>query len=167
MIGQRHLDVLRKLVARLQDAQVDGGAPLVWAVTGSLSFALQGVPIEPHDIDLQTDEAGAYAIERCCAADVIRPVRFSTAARIRSHFGALRIDGIAVEIMGDIEKRLPDGSWEGPVDVQQYRHYVPVEGLRVPVLSLHYECEAYRKLGRLEKAALLEQWLAAQPSDEG
>ena len=167
MVDQRYLDVLRELVTRLQDARLDSGASLLWALTGSLSFAIQGVPVDPHDIDLQTDEAGAYAIERYFITDVIRSVRFSTADRIRSHFGALCIDGIEVEIMGDVEKRLPDGSWEGPVEVEQHRRFVMADGLCVPVLSLSYELDAYRKLGRLERAAALEQWLAAQPSDEG
>lgn len=167
MIDQGHLDVLRQVVMRLADETVAGGTPLVWALTGSLSFALQGVPIEPHDIDLQTDEAGAYAIERCFAAAVIRPVCFSAAARIRSHFGALCLGGIEVEIMGDIEKRLPDGTWSGPVDVAQHRRFVSVDDLRVPVLSLRYEVDAYRVLGRLEKADLLEQWLAARSPEEG
>ena len=41
------------------------GMPINWAVTGSLRLALQGVPIEVHDIVIQTDKDGAYAIERC------------------------------------------------------------------------------------------------------
>jgi len=38
-----------KLYERLGDSDVN------WAVTGSLGFALQGVPVEPHHIDIQTD----------------------------------------------------------------------------------------------------------------
>jgi len=54
MIPQIHLQVLRKLYERLKDSNVN------WVVTGSLGFALQGVPVEPHDIDIQTDKEGAY-----------------------------------------------------------------------------------------------------------
>ena len=162
MIDDSYLDVLRQLVHRLgDDSPEDAGRPPVnWALTGSLSMALQGVPIEPHDIDVQTDAAGAYESERRFAAAVICPVAFSSAENIRSHFGALRINGLTVEIMGDIEKRLPDGSWEGPVDLARHRHVVSVAGMRVPVLSLVYEREAYLKLGRVERAALLARWLA-------
>jgi hypothetical protein len=151
VIAPAFLYALRIIIARLGEPSID------WALTGSLAFALQGVPVEPHDIDLQTDEAGAYAIERQLAAFCIRAVTFSAAEHIRSHFGALLIEGIKVEIMGALQKRLPDGSWEAPVDVRRYRHYVEVEGLRVPVLALEYEYQAYLTMGRHERAALLKQ----------
>lgn len=93
MISPAHLNVLRKLYARLNDAEVN------WAVTGSLGLALQGLPLEPRDIDIQTDEAGAYKIERLFPESVTEKVRFSSAERVRSHFGALLIDGIKVEII--------------------------------------------------------------------
>lgn len=59
------------------------------AVTGSVGLALQGVPLEPHDVDVQTDEAGAYRIAALFADRVVRPVVFSTKGNIRSLFGAL------------------------------------------------------------------------------
>ena len=130
-----------------------------WVVTGSTGFALQGVPVEPKDIDIQTDRAGAYEIERLIAAAVVRPVTFSTAERIRSHFGALLLGGVTVEIMGDIEKRRPDGTWAPPPDLSRHSHMVTVEGMRLPVLSLEYEYQAYVALGRTERAAMLRAWL--------
>jgi len=153
MISQAHHSVLRKIYARLHPTDVN------WAITGSLDFALQGVPVEPHDIDIQTDEAGAYEMERLFSEFVVRKVAISTSERIRSHFGALEIDGIQVEIMGDIQKRLPDGSWEGPVDLERHQRFVEVAGMRVPVLSLEYEVQAYLTLGRVEKAEMLRKWL--------
>jgi len=69
------------------------------------------------------------------------------------------IDGIKVEIMGDIAKRLEDGTWEEPVDLERYKQFVGVEGMQVPVLSLEYEYQAYLKLGRIEKAQMLQKVL--------
>lgn len=149
MINPTCLQVLQKLYARLHDTDIN------WVVTGSLSFALQGVPVEPHDIDLQTNEAGAYAIEQAFSECVLRKVAFSSTANIRSHFGAILLDRIKVEIMGDIQKRLEDGSWEAPVDLIQHKQIVEFEGMQIPVLSLEYEYQAYRKLGRFERAQIL------------
>src|SRR5260221_13176270 len=95
MIDRAYLDVLRMLHARLS------GAGIVWVVTGSLGFALQGVPVTPHDIDLQTDAGGAYAIARLFREDAVRPVAFSSALMIRSHFGALAMSSISGEMMVD------------------------------------------------------------------
>ena len=153
LIPNQHLQVLHKIVARLQ------GQPIQWVVTGSLGMALQGVPVTVHDIDLQTDNDGAYEIERILQEYGLKKVAYRESERIRSHLGALEIDGIQVEIMGDLQKLLEDGTWEEPVKVELYRQWVEMEGMQVPVLSLEYEYQAYCKLGRTDKAELLRAWL--------
>ena len=153
MLNIAYLKVLRKINARLNNTSVN------WVVTGSLGFALQGVPVEPNDLDLQTDKRGAYEIERYFPEFMTKRVTFSSTERIRSHFGELMIDGIKVEIMGDIQKRLEDGSWENPVDLEHHKRVVEVEGMKVPVLSLEYEYQAYLKLGKIDKAEMLRNWL--------
>jgi len=153
MIDTAYLDVLRTISARLSTTKIR------WVVTGSLGFALQGVPVTPHDIDLQTDAVGAYAIARLFAEYVTRPVAFASTATIRSHFGTLEMAGITVEIMGDIQKRVPDGAWDDPVDLERHQRVVEVAGMQTPVLSLEYERAAYLQLGRIETAKMLEEWL--------
>ena len=147
------VEVLRKLDRELSPTDIN------WVVTGSVGFALQGVPVVPNDIDLQSDEAGVYEIERRLAEFVVRSVTFSATERIRSHFGALRIGGIKVEIMGDIQKRLEDGRWEEPVDLRRHKRVVEMVGMQLPVLSLAYEYTAYLRLGRKDRAAMLKNWL--------
>lgn len=161
MMSKTHRQALGTILARLK------GAAISWALTGSTSFALQGVPIRPNDIDLQTDESGAYLLAELFASEVISPVQFTGTDHIRSHFGVLRLHGLRVEIMGDVQKRLPDGTWEPPVDVVQHRQYVAFEGWRVPVLTLEYEYQAYLILGRQERAQLLARAIrqeSANPS---
>ncbi len=161
MIPPSHLDVLRTISARLGTGGVN------WALTGSLGVALQGVPVEVHDIDLQTDEAGAYEIERLLVEYAHKKVALSCTDRIRSHFGALCIDGIQVEVMGDVQKRCADGSWENAPDLPRHKRVVRVGSMQVPVMSLEYERQAYRKLGRMEKAEILEEWLAGRQAGGG
>ena len=153
VIDSTYLDVLRKICTCLDGTNIN------WVVTGSFGMALQGIHISPNDIDIQTDEAGAYEITRRFSEFVAREVKFSAAEKIRSHFGALVINGIKVEIMGDIQKRLADGTWEEPVDLERYKRFVEVEGTQVPVLSLEYEYQAYIKLERVEKVQMLKQVL--------
>ena len=153
MIESRFLDALHKIHARLMDCRIP------WAVTGSLGMALQGMEIEVHDVDIQTDKPGAYEIERRFFEFVVKPVHFLASERIRSHFGALEMDGIKVEIMGDIQKLLDDQTWEEPVKVEQHRCWVGIEGMQIPVLSMRYEYQAYLKMGRTEKAEKMKKWL--------
>lgn len=143
--------VLERLVATLNSR------PVPWAVTGSTSFVLQNVPLTPNDIDVQTSEAGAYEIEDAFADAMIVPVSFSEAGSIRSHFGVLELEGVRVEVMGALQKRLDDGTWEAPIDITDHRGFVDVGGVRIPVLSLAYEAEAYERLGRAARAELLRE----------
>lgn len=54
----KYVNVLTKMVHRIQDADI------LWVLTGSLAFALQKIPVDVHDIDIQTDERGAHEIAR-------------------------------------------------------------------------------------------------------
>jgi hypothetical protein len=153
MIDPHYLNVLRQICVSLQDCHCH------WAITGSLGMSLQGMAMEVNDIDIQTDRDGAFEIESRLSATVVEPVRYLASARIRSYLGRLEMDGIQVEIMGDIAKRLDDQTWEAPIQVAQYRRWLAIDGLQVPVLSLTYEYEAYLKLGRIEKADMIRQFL--------
>ena len=153
MIEDQHLNTLRKIYSRLEDNNVN------WVITGSLGMALQGMTVDVHDIDIQTDKEGAYEIERRFSEYIVQPVSYIISERIRSHLGALEIDGIKVEIMGDIQKRSEDLAWEDPVEVELYKCWAGINGMQIPVLSLEYEYQAYLKLGRNEKAEMLRNWL--------
>lgn len=151
MIPDEHLNVLRKLYSRIHDSDIN------WVVTGSTSFCLQGVPVSPNDIDIQTDDKGAYRIEELFRDRVIKEVEFSSTDRIRSHFGALMIHGILVELMGAVQK-FYDGEWEPPIDIDAHKKSVSVEGMEIPVLELAYESLAYRRFGRVEMADKLRDY---------
>ena len=154
MISSQHWRALEIIYDRLHETEV------VWAVTGSLGFALQGMKIAVNDIDLQTDASGAYDIEKAFPESVVRGVQLSVSEKIASHWGELEIDGVKVEVMGALQKKNPDGTWELPVAVEQHREVVSFEGLSLPVLSLKHEEQAYRKLGRAAKADRIRDWLS-------
>ena len=155
MLSNHHRDALSVLVSAAgQDPSI------IWALTGSTSFALQGMPLEAHDIDVQTDEKSAYKLGKQLEKYIVEPIHFCGTDKIRSHFGKLKICGIDVEIMGDIQKRLPNGLWEKKFSLLPLIQYVSFEEARIPVLSLAYEAEAYRKMGRTEREDSIEQFLS-------
>lgn len=160
-IAIEFLKALRIIHDRLQATNV------IWAVTGSLGFALQGVPVAPHDIDLQTDKNGAYEIEHLLDEFVVEKVRFTSAERIRSHFGVFSVYEIRVEVMGDIEKRTSNGKWQPVDDLRKHIRLIEIDDMEIPVLSLDYEYEAYMQLGREGKARFLRNWLERQSGSAG
>ena len=154
MIPPQHVQILKIIDYSLRKTDI------FWVITGSLGFALQGLDFKVNDIDLRTDASGAYDIEKVIAENVVRSVRFSRSDKIASHWGELNIDGVKVEIMGALQKKLPDGTWELPVDVKRHREFISFEGMVLPVFSLFYEEQAYRTLGRIERANQIKEWLS-------
>jgi hypothetical protein len=128
-------------------------------VTGSLGFALQGFPITPNDIDLQTTGPGAYEMARVLGLKVTKPVFFKEGERIRSDFGQFLFDELEIEVMGDVNHCRADGTWGSPPNLTELLHWVQFEELRIPVLPLEYEIEAYKRMGRDERADSLRKWL--------
>ncbi|SEL95027.1 hypothetical protein SAMN04488688_10781 [Paenibacillus sp. cl141a] len=152
MIKPTFIEVLKLLEDELSKTEVN------WALTGSTSFALQGMQYEPDDIDIQTDQEGAYEIQSLFKEHIRREVSFSTKNNIRSYFGELNINGVSVEIIGDIQKF--DGTeWERTPNLHEIKHYINVFNLKLPVLTLEYEVEAYRRIGRIEKAEALARFI--------
>lgn len=142
--------VLRTICRRLS------GSKVFWALTGSASLALRGVAVEPNDIDIQTDKAGAYEIEHRLSEYVAERVVWSTADRIRSYFGTLVIEGVKVHIAGDVETRLKNGTWERALSLNHQRHYVQIDDIEIPVLPLEYEHQMHLKLGKLHRAQMIK-----------
>jgi len=153
----RFLPALRILYARIGISQLD------WAITGSLGFALQGVDISVHDIDIQSNLDEVYEIERRLQEFVTEKVIFKSSPNIRSYFGRLQIGDITIELMAAMQKRLQDDIWEEPLDVTESRRWVDYEGMHLPILSLVHEQQAYLLMGRLEKAKMLADWLKEHP----
>src|SRR6266545_1854468 len=152
-VPQPLLAVLRLIAGQLH------GTSSNWAVTGSCSLALQGVPVAVHDIDLRTTAHDAYALESVFHSYQKRPVSFASSSSVQSHFGALEINGIQVEIIGDMQHRLPDGTWEPIVDMNRSKVWVVVDEIALPVMSLPFLYQAYQLLGRADKVAVLKNWL--------
>jgi hypothetical protein len=153
MIDSRFNRVLHQLCHHLPVDEVN------WALTGSLNLTLQGMDLDVHDVDIQTDKPGAYEVEQRFSGYLVKKVEFRTSEKIRSHFGELSIEGVKVEILGDIQNPLPDGTWTYPADITMNRKFIDYHGMSLPVMSLEYECEVYIRLGRKERAEQIKRFL--------
>lgn len=138
----------REVLRRLATALNAEGIP--YKVVGSTCLALHGLPLIPGDIDMETDAAGAYRIQALWPDVVVDPVMLCEELTYRTHLGHLTIDGVPVEIMGQVERR------EGDVWVStaaSTETFVELDGVPVPVAWLEEEALAYVRRGRLERTA--------------
>jgi len=153
IIPSEHYESLQILYKALKDSDIK------WVITGSLGFALHGMNVSVNDIDIQTDKHGAFHIANIFRSNIVTPIELSESKKIRSYLGELNINGVKIEIMGDLQKKLSSGNWECPVSVEEHLEIIEYKGMKLPVLSLEYEEQAYRTLGRIEKANRIREWL--------
>lgn len=148
-------DALEKIMQSIIPSMFKSQQP--WALMGSLASVLQGMPdYTPPDVDLVTTTKGAYVMEGCIGqyGATIHPVSLSTGGPYTSHFGIFEVDGVKVEVMGDLIIQCDDGSlhaedhwskWSEKVRVLHYR------SMHIPVVPLEWQIVANALLRRPER----------------
>jgi hypothetical protein len=142
-----------------------------WALVGSCASVLQGLPdYEPPDIDLATTAEGAYLMQDCITGygTAVRPVKFSESGPYASHFGIFEVQGVKIEVMGDLVIRCEDGvidlndhfaRWSDEVRI------CDVDGLHIPMIPLEWQLVANALLGRADRVEALAGYLCDQGYD--
>jgi SAM-dependent methyltransferase len=136
-----------------------------WAVGGSCGLALHGVRVEPHDIDLITDQDGAYRIGMALREVALekQPVQWSDSQFIRSHRGLYQLEDVQIDVVGGGEFREGEvwlAAWplnERKTDLL----HIPGSELAVRAFTLENELIAYRQMQREAKVRLIEERLKA------
>jgi len=148
-LPEQHAKVLSLLVARIHPTDY------LWALTGSAGLRLQGVDISVHDLDLQTDAKTIYLLEKEVAEFMKVPVHVWESEHTLSYHGQAEINGLQVELLGDVRHRGSDDTWEPPLDIESVLVWVEWHKLKIPALSLLHEALAYEKMGRIQKTELI------------
>jgi predicted nucleotidyltransferase len=141
MIEQRYMEVLRIICQSLV------GQNIRWVLIGSTGLALQGVEIEPKDIDILTDKKGAFAIQELLQEYQVNPVKFSRSELFESYFGECKINDVKIEIMGDLKENI-DNEWISVSGILASPKILEIEGIHIPVSPLEQQLRAYERLGR-------------------
>lgn len=129
-----------------------------WVLTGSYRLYLSGLNISPSDIDIISNKTDIYVIENNLISYSFQKVNFSINNRIMSHFGILNINGVKIELIGDVKNFIND-TWEEHLEWEKNISYFDVFDMKIPVLSLAYEYSIYKKLGNIKMCNLIEKFL--------
>jgi hypothetical protein len=118
-----------------------------WVLVGSLSLAIQGVKVPANDIDIATDEEGAFRLGELLQEFVIRPIVWTEGAEFASYFGQFALKGVSVEVMGNFH------AWEGGrwVDLSCRLDdpvLATVQDFQVPVSRLEDQLASYKNSRR-------------------
>jgi S-adenosylmethionine-dependent methyltransferase len=137
--------VLRKLAGEL------GQAGIRCTVTGSANLALHGVPVAVKDVDLEMSAKDAQRFQKRYAGEAKLPLTLREDEQYRSYFGRYEIEGVIVEVMGDLQRR-ERGSWKPTANI--HLEQLDLEGVAVQAAWLEEETLANLRRGRRERAAL-------------
>lgn len=148
-LPERHAQVLSFLIGMINPTEN------LWALTGSAGLRLQGIDISVNDLDLQTDAKTIYLLEKEIAEFIKVPLHVWESEHTLSYHGQAEINGLQVELLGDVRHRGVDGTWGPPLDIESVLVWVEWRRLKVPVLSLVHEALAYQKMGREQRAELI------------
>ena len=128
-------------------------------MAGSLSLALQGVNVEPNDIDLLTDRQGAFRINEILKKYEKKKVEYSEAEKVSSFLGVFEIQGVKVEVMGDYRER-QGAKWVSLSKRLENPKIIEIDGIAIPVSPIEDQLTSYGRSTRpkdVEKTEKISQ----------
>jgi hypothetical protein len=126
-----------------------------WAVTGSAALLLRGCPINARDVDVIASREVSLVAARVLRDYCVHAPRYCEAGNIRSLFARYSVQGWTVEIMADVENRLPKRGWVRHDHWQPAVQWVSCFGIQLPFLRLGYELGLSRLLGNRPRTHIL------------
>jgi len=133
---------LKTIISKLEKTNIN------WCLVGSLSLYLQDVKIKPNDIDILTDKEGAYKFSNIFKEFERQKVKFRKSDIFYSHYGKFLINGIEVEVMGDLSIFI-DGKWVGDIRNRlNSKKVIKYNELEIPVSPLKEQLDSYEKMNR-------------------
>lgn len=149
----------RNLTTFLQIMQLAQSSHPLMILSGSTSLAFQSVEVEVHDIDIVTDKLGAKTLDTLLRSYCTKPLEYSSTGTYRSWYGKYRFNDCDIDIMGEFQYRLKDGTWSQPNHLHPL-HHLDYHGASIPLLSLEQELQEYDNVGRLDKVAKIQAVLS-------
>lgn len=134
-----------------------------WIIVASCALALQGLDIEPVDIDIMTDKGGLLKINRALADYKISLSENNPSAIFDSTMSMFCVNNCSVEVMSNFKiKSRSDDTWHDMNNLLNYSTMIDVRDLTIPVLPLLQLIEMYTLMGRdkdMLKIEKIEQYL--------
>jgi hypothetical protein len=120
------------------------GKKVNWVLIGSSSLALEGMKIKPKDIDILTTKKGVFEFNKVFKKWEIESVKFKESKFFRSYFGEFKIEGVRVEVMGKLERKI-EGKWIPIFQKITSKKWVKIGKAKIPIPSLKDQFQIYKK----------------------
>jgi hypothetical protein len=120
-----------------------------WYITGSVSEAIIGVKIKPHDIDIVIHTSDFYKVKNLFIDYLIEPFVDNHGNWVVRYFGRLCVDGVMIDVVADESRNNNNHIYE-TVNWKDFK-------INIEPLKQRYEIELQRKREKNIKA--IEEYL--------
>ena len=118
-----------------------------WHLNGSFNLLVQGMDVEVHDLDIETDEAGLQVF-REKLKEFLQDDRYRK--DIEAHALLLQIEGVQVEILAHDNPELAMLSEAKTSNIEE---------MNIPILTYEKAKKFYKMIGMDEKVKMIDQHL--------
>jgi predicted nucleotidyltransferase len=145
-------DAVRTVFSRLN------GSRILWCLVGSVNMQLQGIQVEPHDLDIviqHKDLEKVRALFSDCSASSVRelkPLSGNLAWEVEAY-----INGVKVQFFGGDEDDIYVGKMIAGMTAK-----VSIDEIKVPCFTLEAEMKSYLETNREHKAKVIKDFLIAR-----
>jgi hypothetical protein len=150
-IPEKNIEALRIIVNKLKGEYIN------WAIGGSMGLAIHEVSVEIHDIDIFTNTEGADKIFMLLREYNIELMQHKEDAQFKAYYGLFEINGIKVEVIADLEI-MEESKWVKleNLRIKEIKRY---KDMTVPILDIRHEHDANKRIGRIDKANTIAEFL--------
>ncbi|MDD5625747.1 MAG: hypothetical protein PHG83_01105 [Patescibacteria group bacterium] len=127
-----------------------------YAFIGSVNLYIQGLKIQPGDIDISTTPEIIKEIDEILKEYRTKEIYFDKSEGRNSFRSFYQIDGMEIEILGNVNNisRKPDSLKD--------KIYIEFNKIKLPCMSLNDELNVYEKIGRKEKVEMIKKFLETE-----
>ena len=120
-----------------------------WIISTSCALALQGIKIEPKNIDIITDNKELLKINELLKCYKIESFIHNPSERFDSIMNKFLINDCDVDIMNNFKiKSKTDNIWHNMSYLLKNPTIIQIEQIKMPVISLSQALEMYELMGR-------------------
>jgi len=141
---------MNKKIEKALDIIIEKLNGLNYAFIGSVNLCLQGIAVQPRDIDILTNPDEINKIVKILKEYQTKEMYFDKSEGRNSYRAFFKINGIEIEILGNVNNiyRLKDS-----LDKKIFVDYKSIE---IPCILLEEELEVYKKMNREDKIKLIK-----------
>ncbi len=156
MVSNNIVEALRIISSKVKNNNLN------WAIIGSANHAIQGVDVEPRDIDILADLETGKIINDCLKEFTRSNTKYEYVKkeRVEAWIGIYDIAGVEIELIAEPYNKNVRGAdlWTESENFSA-KKIINFQGINLPVINLERELYAYTAINRLEKAKLIRNFL--------